>query len=163
MMNNWLNHFYFELRNEDFETTVLPEKLAEGIANEIISIMPEDSNITLFIGKALNEIAEKMVVESEKVSLKIPTSQELIAYTGEYSGENHFGINFGASKEDIIKKLVNSRFDLSDFADITYNEEHKNEVDTIVIAAAHKGKILHIGIGASENGFEKILKKCTLH
>lgn len=163
-MMNWLKHYDVELSGEDFDLTVLPEEMAEGIAHDMLSQMPADSNITVYIGKALNEIAQKAEVEKERMSVKIPTYQELIAYTGaylEYHDMLEFG--FGSRKKEIVKKLINSRFDLSDFADITFSEENKNEVERIVIAAAHKGKMLQVEISASDNEFEKILKKCTMH
>lgn len=163
-MMNWLKHYDVELSGEDFDLTVLPEEMAEGIAHDMLSQMPADSNITVYIGKALNEIAQKAEVERERMSVKIPTSQELIAYTGAYS-ECHdmLEFGFGSRKKEIVKKLINSRFDLSDFADITFSEVNKNEVERIVIAAAHKGKMLQVEISASDNEFEKILKKCTMH
>jgi hypothetical protein len=141
--------------------SVLPEGMAEGIANDILNVMPEDAEITQFMNAAMNEIAQKLETESEKLPLKIPTAQELIAYTGTFYDSMMFD-NRG-NREEIIKKLINSRYDLSDFADIKFYKEDKKEAEQIVIAAAHKGKILHVTMSPAEDGFEQILKKCTMH
>ncbi len=145
-------------------TNVLPEGMAEGIANDILNAMPADNaDVAQFVSVAMNEIAKKLATVSEKISVKIPTAEELIAYTGEYYPSDSSRFRFGLSDSDIIIKLLNSRYDLSDFAKITFNEENKNEAKEIVIAAAYKGKILYIKISQSDEGFEQILKKCTMH
>lgn len=144
-------------------TNALPEGMAEGIANEILNAMPADNaDVAQFVSVAMREIAKKLETESEKLSVKIPSAEELIAYAGEYnfSGNMTWAM---PNLKDIIKKLINSRYDLSDFADIRFSEENKNEAETIIIAAGYKGKLLYISISKHDDGFEQILKKCTMH
>ncbi|MBQ7651829.1 MAG: hypothetical protein IJS15_12770 [Victivallales bacterium] len=159
-----MNQKVWDITRESEMPQSLPGDMAEGIARDILNTMPEDADISSFVSLAMSEIAQKLAIESEKTSVKIPTAQELLAYTGAYSEDRDMlGFSLGPNKKDIVKKLINSRYDLSDFADITYSEEHKNEVERIVIAAAHKGKMLQVEIRASDDGFDKILKKCTMH
>ena len=171
------------------EVHVLPEEMALNIAREMLNAMPEDADVVYFTGKAVAQIAMVLDRESENIALKIPTAQELIAYTGTFSVKDSdmSGDDIGkaivkattsmirridatdsiekAEKEqwekDTIQKLANSRYDLSDFADITYTDD--NKAKQIVIAAAHKGKFLNVTIRSSNTNFLKILKKCTLH
>ena len=165
---------------------VLPEQMALEIAREVLKAMPEDADVLYFTGKAIAQIAMTIDKESENIALKTPTAQELIAYTGTFpvndsdmTGDEiaqafkkakasmFYGIGEtdeaekGKWEKDTIKKLANSRYDLSDFADITYSNEKK--ANRIVIAAAYKGKFLHVTIKSSDAYFLKILKKCTLH
>ena len=147
----------------------LPEEMAEAIAHDILSSMPEDVDIADFASVAMNQIAMKMAIEAEKLAVKIPTAQELIAYAGEFDErENYSPWGTKLNKKDFINKLANSQYDLSDFADITYNKDDKNAAARIVIAAAHKGKFIHLEIGSHDSDCddytkEKILKKCTMH
>ena len=154
----------------------LPEELAAGIARDILNAMPEDSDMAEFVSLAMSEIANKLAAEAEKMSAKIPTAQELLAFTGEYNENEARGVLGGMrgllgskpSKKEVIEKLANSRYDLSDFANITFSEEDEGVVEEIVIATAHKGKILHLVIRSYDSDIDdetrsKILKKCTMH
>ena len=168
---------------------VLPEEMALTIAREVLKAMPEDADVLYFTGKAIAQIAMTIDKESENIALKTPTAQELIAYTGTFpvNDSDMTGDALGQAvkkatasmlrgcgatdsiekaerekwEKDTIKKLANSRYDLSEFADITYADEKKAK--QIVIAAAYKGKFLHVTIKSSNANFLKILKKCTLH
>ncbi len=163
LINFSSQHKKYQSQSSEPLPNVLPEGMAEGIANDILNVMPEDAEITQFMSAALNEIAQKLETESEKLSVKIPSAEELIAYTGECFPEGSFVESQEKKRQNVIKKLINSRYDLSDFADIIFDDENKNEAVQIVITAAHKGKMLYIQINCLDKGFEQILKKCTMH
>lgn len=134
---------------------ILSDEMADDIACKILSEMSDDADISQFVSFAMWQIARKIAEQSEKMNEKAPTAQELIDYSGTFSPMEGNG-----KRENVITKLANSRYELSDFADIKFEEGNPQKVESIVIAAAHKGKILHVEIRSYDRDFEKILKKC---
>ena len=169
MSTSFLNRLVFAAREEKEDLTVLREDVAEEVAMLISAAMPDDANIEVFTAMALNQIAAKMEEILPETSVKVPTAQELIEYTGEFNdAQSHNGYHEWAS---IINKLANCRYDLSDFADIIYDDNDKSKIQRIVITAAYKGKLLYINVQdgsymcdlINESHVLKILKKCTMH
>ena len=135
---------------------ILSDEMADDIACKILSEMSDDADISQFVSFAMWQIARKIAEQSEKMNEKAPTAQELIDYSGAFSpieGDDD-------KRKNVITKLANSRYELSDFADIKFREGNPQKVESIVIAAAHKGKILHVEIWSYDTDFENILKKC---
>ena len=133
----------------------LSDEKADGIARGIHNEMSDDADISQFVSFAMWQIARKIAEQSEKMNEKAPTAQELIDYSGTFSP-----MEGDDKRKNVITKLANSRYELSDFADIKFREGNPQKVESIVIAAAHKGKILHVEIRSYDTDFEKILKKC---
>ena len=141
--------------NSEQTPMALSDEMADGIASAILNVMSDDADISQFVSFAMWQIARKIAEQSEKMNEKAPTAQELIDYSGTFSP-----MESDDKRKNVITKLANSRYELSDFADIKFEEGNPQKVESIVIAAAHKGKILHVEIWYYDTDFEKILKKC---
>ena len=97
-----------------------------------------------------SEIQEKLVYK------RIPSIIPILTHVvpNEKNPEEQLK-EIAAKRKEIIQKLAHSRYDLTDFADVTLNTKGKPK--QVVIAASYKGKVLQVTIDSEDEYFSQIV------